>query len=201
LLTFLPQRDRHRFVRALASKGEGGEPMSKIQTLRAFEVLDARGVPTLATEVETEDGHRGVAVVPVGELRCLHHASHLVDHEPDRFQGQGQRLAVQNVEGVLAPALRGQSVLDQRRIDQTLCALGGTSPKERLGGNATLAVSLAVARAAARVARAPLHQYLSTYLGTAPAIPLPLINLISGGVRAHNRLEFERVMICPVGAP
>src|SRR5437870_3709814 len=169
----------------------------RITSLRAREVLDSRGNPTVEVEVECVGG-RGRAIVPSGASTGKHEAVELRDGDPNRFEGKGVLRAVCNVRETLAPVLLGQSVLDQRSIDQTMCALDGTPHKSRLGANAILGVSLACAHAAAAVRAVPLWKHLAGDLP--PRMPLPMINLISGGLHAGGNLDLQDFLLLPIGA-
>jgi enolase len=162
------------------------------------EVLDSRGNPTVEVEVHLGGGARGRAIVPSGASTGRHEAVELRDGEPARYGGKGVRRAVANVNDVLAPRLLGLPAAEQALIDRTLCELDGTPNKARLGANALLGVSLACAHAAAAARGLPLWRYLDTE-GTA-RMPLPMVNLISGGLHAGDNLDFQDYLLLPVGA-
>jgi enolase len=168
-----------------------------IQRVRAREVLDSRGQPTVEVEVHTSAGW-GRAIVPSGASTGRHEAVELRDGDPSRYGGKGVRRAVGNVAAHIAPQLVGLPVTDQATIDARLCALDGTPNKSRLGGNATLAVSLACAHAAAAGGGVPLWRYLDTR--GAAKLPLPMVNLISGGAHAGGNLDLQDFLLLPVGA-
>ncbi len=169
-----------------------------IDHIHAREVLDSRGRPTVEVEVGVSGGWLGVASVPSGASTGRHEALELRDGDPKRHAGLGVRRAVDNVNTVIAPKLIGQSVLEQAAIDAHLIALDGTPDKSRLGANALLGVSLAVARAASAALRLPLWRYLGG--AAARVMPLPMINIISGGLHAARNLDFQDFLIIAVGA-
>jgi enolase len=173
--------------------------MSAIASVRAREILDSRGNPTLEVDVALDDGTIGRASVPSGASTGAREAVELRDGDRRRFGGKGVLGAVQNVNTQIAPKLAGSSPADQGRIDKLLIALDGTENKGTLGANAILGVSLAVARAAAIVAGQPLYRTLSR--GTAPCLPVPMFNVLNGGAHADNSVDFQEFMIAPVGAP
>ncbi len=171
--------------------------MSLITCIHAREVLDSRGQPTVEVEVVC-DGGRGRAIVPSGASTGRHEAVELRDGDPARYRGKGVRRAVENVNTVLAPRLRQTPVDEQRRIDQLLCELDGTPNKSRLGANALLGVSLACAHAAAAVRGISVWRYLDDE-GVA-RLPLPMVNLISGGLHAGGQLDLQDFLLMPIGA-
>lgn len=173
--------------------------MSAIASVRALEILDSRGVPTLSVTVDLDSGGAGAAAVPSGASTGIHEAVELRDGEPGRYCGKGVRRAVANVEGEIAHLLVGRDPADQVGIDRDLIALDGTPNKSRLGANAILGASMAVARAASAEAGVPLYYSLGG--PTARLLPLPMMNVINGGKHADNRLEFQEFMIVPHGAP
>jgi enolase len=168
-----------------------------IARIHAREVLDSRGRPTVEVEVETSGGARGRAIVPSGASTGRHEAVEQRDGDPARHAGLGVRKAVANVNGVIAAALLGREVTDQAGIDRRLCELDGTPNKSRLGANAVLGVSLACAHAAAASRGLPLWRYLDR--GNA-SLPLPMVNLISGGLHAGGNLDFQDFLLMPVAA-
>jgi enolase len=172
--------------------------MPAIRSIRAREILDSRSNPTIEVEVETDDGHIGLASVPSGASTGSHEARELRDGDPSRYRGKGVRKAVANVTDVIAPALAGQRVDDQAAIDRALIELDGTPDKSRLGANATLGVSLASARAAAVAAGAPLYRYLGA---EAHVLPMPFFNILNGGRHAAGSTDFQEFMVAPVGMP
>jgi enolase len=169
-----------------------------IRSIHAREVLDSRGQPTVEVEVHCHGGARGRAIVPAGASTGRHEAVELRDGEPARFGGKGVRRAVVNVRQCLAPRLIGLPVADQAGVDRLLCELDGTPDKSRYGANAILGVSLACAHAAAASRQVPLWRYLDAR-GQA-RLPLPMINLISGGLHAGGNLDFQDFLLLPVGA-
>jgi enolase len=161
-------------------------------------VLDSRGHPTVEVEVHCRGGAWGRAIVPSGASTGRHEAVELRDGEPTHFGGKGVRRAVANVRDVIAPRLVGLPASEQERLDRLLCELDGTPNKSRLGANAILGVSLACAHAAAAVRGQPLWRYLDTD-GQA-RLPLPMVNLISGGLHAGGNLDFQDFLLLPIGA-
>ncbi|PWU21701.1 MAG: phosphopyruvate hydratase [Candidatus Rokuibacteriota bacterium] len=172
--------------------------MAEIQTLHAREVLDSRGNPTVEVEVWLESGAFGRALVPSGASTGKREAVELRDDEPNRYQGKGVRRAVQNVIEIIAPEIEGMDAAEQARIDGALLELDGTPNKSGLGANALLGVSLAVARAAAEDAGLPLYQYLGG--PGARLLPVPLMNVVNGGVHADNGLDIQEFMVVPAGS-
>ena len=172
--------------------------MAGIELILAREVLDSRGNPTLECEVRLDDDRTGRAIVPSGASTGRFEAVELRDGG-DRYGGKGVRTAVRNVNEVIAPALLDVDAYDQRAVDRLLLDLDGTDNKSKLGANATLGVSMAVARAAADSLELPLFRYLgglSAYL-----LPVPMMNVLNGGVHADNDVDFQEFMVVPVGAP
>jgi len=171
-----------------------------IESVRAREILDSRGNPTVEVDVVLTDGSTGRAAVPSGASTGLHEAVELRDADPGRYGGKGVAKAVGHVNTEIAHTLRGMDALEQGLVDEAICQLDGTPNKARLGANATLGVSLAVARAAADAC----HQPLFRYLGGAAAcrLPVPMFNILNGGVHANwQGTDFQEFMIAPVGAP
>jgi enolase len=169
-----------------------------IDRIHAREVLDSRGNPTVEVEVFCRNGAWGRALVPAGASTGRHEARELRDADASRFAGKGVRRAIANVHDVIAPYVVGFPVTDQRGIDRKLCALDGTPDKSRLGANAILGVSLACAHAAAAVRGLPLWRHLDP--GGRSRLPLPMVNLISGGLHAGGNLDFQDFLLLPVGA-
>lgn len=170
-----------------------------IKDIRAYEILDSRGTPTVSAEVTLEDGHRGYAAVPSGASTGEHEAIELRDSDKSRYLGKGVLKAVQNVNGTIAPALTGLCAFDQMKIDSMMLELDGTKDKSSLGANAILPVSLAVAKAAASCLGIPLYRYIG---GACPHIlPVPMMNIINGGSHSDSPIAFQEFMIRPVGAP
>jgi enolase len=172
--------------------------MIPIDGVRALEVLDSRGNPTLSVTVETPVGE-GRAAVPSGASTGAHEAIELRDGDAGRFAGKGVRSAAGNVEKEIAERVVGMDVLDQAGLDAAMIELDGTANKSRLGANAILGVSLAAARAAADALDLPLYRYLGGAQAT--LLPLPMANLLNGGVHADNNVDLQEFMVCPVGAP
>ena len=168
-----------------------------ITRIHAREVLDSRGNPTVEVDVHCAGGI-GRAIVPSGASTGKHEAKELRDGDPARYGGKGVRRAVANVREVIAPKLVGMAATEQAAIDRAMINLDGTPDKSRLGANAILGVSLACAHAAAAVAQVPLWQYLSA--GHTPRLPLPMVNMISGGLHAGGNLDFQDFLLIPIGA-
>jgi enolase len=173
--------------------------MTLIEELTALEVLDSRGNPTVEVEVLLSGGAVGRALVPSGASTGRHEAVELRDGDPGRYGGKGVRQAVANVVDVIGPELLGTDAADQVALDGTLCALDGTPNKSRLGANAILGVSLACARAAAEASGLPLHRYLGGV--NAHLLPVPLLNVLNGGVHAQTSVDFQEFMYAPLGLP
>lgn len=171
----------------------------RIAELRALEILDSRGFPTLSVTLVTDDGMEGTASVPSGASTGLHEAVELRDGDPARFGGKGVLKAIGHIHGEIAACLRGHDVTDQVGLDTALIALDGSTNKARLGGNAILGVSMAAARAAALLKRMPLYRYLGA--PEACTLPMPCMNVLNGGKHADNGLDFQEFMLVPVGAP
>jgi enolase len=172
--------------------------MVSIAALRAREILDSRGNPTVEAEVILSNGIFGRAAVPSGASTGEHEAVELRDNETERYGGKGVLDAVHNIEQEIAHELRGADPYDQVRVDRVMRELDGTPNKSRLGANAILAVSLANARAAARDCRLPLFRYLGGPL--AITLPVPMMNILNGGAHASNNVDFQEFMVMPVGA-
>ncbi len=172
--------------------------MPKISLLRAREVLDSRGNPTLEVGVFLDDGAFGRAIVPSGASTGKAEALELRDGDPKRYLGRGVLKACANVLEVIAPALRGVNAMDQPAVDGRLIALDGTDNKGRLGANALLGVSLAVAHAAAASARLPLYRYLGGVAAT--ELPVPMVNIMSGGIHGGGNIDFQDYQVIPLRA-
>ncbi len=170
-----------------------------IAEVRAREVLDSRGNPTVAVRVTTSDGVIAEAMVPSGASTGAHEAIELRDGDAKRYLGKGVLKAVANVNGPIDRRLRGMNVTDQGEIDRTLIALDGTKNKAKLGANAILGASLACAHAAAANLGLPLYRYLGG--AQARVMPVPMMNVINGGKHADGALQFQECMIVPLGAP
>ncbi|HTV37399.1 MAG TPA: phosphopyruvate hydratase [Xanthobacteraceae bacterium] len=173
--------------------------MTAIVDIIGREILDSRGNPTVEVDVVLEDGSRGRAGVPSGASTGAHEAIELRDGDKNRYLGKGVRNAVEAVNGEIFDTLSGMDAEAQVKIDETMIALDGTPNKARLGANAILGVSLAVAKAAAAANRMPLYRYVG---GTsARLLPVPMMNIVNGGVHADNPIDFQEFMIVPLGAP
>ena len=172
--------------------------MPTIIDIRAREILDSRGNPTVEADVTLASGATGRAAVPSGASTGEHEALELRDGDADRYGGKGVQLAVQNIEEKIAPALNGMLATDQVAIDRALIELDGTPNKGKLGANAILAVSMATARAAADESGMPLFRYLGGPL--ARILPVPMMNILNGGAHATNTVDFQEYMIVPIGA-
>ena len=173
--------------------------MTAITDIIGREILDSRGNPTVEVDVLLEDGSRGRAAVPSGASTGAHEAVELRDGDKARYGGKGVRKAVDAVNGEIFDALGGMDAEAQAKIDETLITLDGTPNKGRLGANAILGVSLATAKAAAAARQVPLYRYVG---GTAARVlPVPMMNIVNGGVHADNPIDFQEFMIMPVGAP
>src|SRR5579862_31065 len=173
--------------------------MSNIAEIRAREVLDSRGNPTVEAQIVLDDGSFGRAIVPSGASTGEHEAVELRDGDETRFLGKGVLKAVENVNGEIADALANWDAADQRALDQKMIELDGTETKGRLGANAILAVSMAAARAAAAEYGLPLYRYLGG--AGANILPTPMMNILNGGAHADNNVDFQEFMVMPVGAP
>ena len=170
----------------------------KIKDIKAREILDSRGNPTVAAEVILENGCVGEASVPSGASTGQHEAVELRDGDPNRYFGKGVLKAVANVNKIIAPALVGKCVFEQRAIDNQMIEIDGTPNKSRLGANAVLAVSLAVAEAAAKYMNTPLYHYLGS--PNSNVMPVPMMNIINGGSHSDSPIAFQEFMVRPVGA-
>lgn len=172
--------------------------MVNIIDIKARQVLDSRGNPTVEADVYLEDGSFGSAIVPSGASTGSMEACELRDGDKKKFHGKGVSKAVNNVNTTIADALLGMSAMDQREIDYTMIAIDGTKNKTKLGANAILAVSLAVANAAANSLKIPLYRYIGG--ANAYTMPVPMMNVINGGGHADNTIDIQEFMIVPVGA-
>ena len=171
--------------------------MGKIEEIKAREILDSRGNPTVEVDVILNSGHQGRAAVPSGASTGEHEAVELRDGDPERYLGKGTRKAVGNILSHIAPALAGLEATDQVRLDQRMIDLDGTANKGRLGANALLGVSLACARAAAQAANLPLFRYLGG--PAARCLPVPMMNILNGGSHSDNNVDLQEFMVVPVG--
>lgn len=170
----------------------------KIEKIKGREILDSRGNPTIEVDVILECGVMGRASVPSGASTGEHEALELRDGDKTRYGGKGVKKAIDNINAIIAPALRGMSSLDQMAIDKKMLELDGTHTKSKLGANAILGVSLAVAKAAANYLDIPLYRYIggtNTYV-----LPVPMMNIINGGSHSDAPIAFQEFMIRPVGA-
>src|ERR1700751_4279377 len=172
--------------------------MTEIIAIRAREVLDSRGNPTVEADVILESGALGRAIVPSGASTGEHEAVELRDGDKSHYLGKGVLQAVANVETVIAPELEGMDASNQRLIDQTMIALDGTPNKSKLGANAILAVSMAATRAVAQTLEIPLYRYLGG--ANACILPTPMMNILNGGAHADSNVDFQEFMVMPVGA-
>lgn len=169
-----------------------------IEEIKALEVLDSRGNPTVQVEVITEEGTNGVAMVPSGASTGSFEAVELRDGDKSRYLGKGVLKAVENVNKIIAKELEGMNVFEQAEIDKKLIEIDGTENKGKLGANATLGVSLAVARAAANSLGMSLYKYIGGV--NAKTLPVPMMNILNGGKHADNTVNIQEFMIVPVGA-
>src|ERR1700732_5158648 len=172
--------------------------MTAIGDIIGREILDSRGNPTVEVDVELEDGSKGRAAVPSGASTGKHEAVELRDGDKSRYLGKGVCKALEAVNGEIFDAVGGMDAEAQAKIDETVIALDGTPNKSRLGANAVLGVSLAVAKAAAIANALPLYRYVGGV--GARLLPVPMMNVVNGGVHADNPIDFQEFMIMPVGA-
>jgi enolase len=173
--------------------------MTAITEIKAREILDSRGNPTISTKVKLQSGAEGTSSVPSGASTGAHEALELRDGNASRYLGRGVLKAVSNVHEVIAPNIIGRDALQQEDIDARLIELDGTPTKSNLGANAILSVSLAVAQAAAQAGQQPLYEYLyrqDTYL-----LPTPMVNILNGGSHADNNMDIQEFMVVPAGIP
>ncbi|MHB8884291.1 MAG: phosphopyruvate hydratase [Methylovirgula sp.] len=173
--------------------------MTAIIDIAAREILDSRGNPTVEVDVTLEDGTLGRAAVPSGASTGAHEAAELRDGDKTRYGGKGVLTAVASVNRDIFDAVSGMDAEDQVAIDETMIELDGTPNKSRLGANAILGVSLAVAKAAAESSGLPLYRYIGGV--QARVLPVPMMNILNGGVHADNPIDFQEFMIVPIGAP
>ena len=172
--------------------------MSKIAEIFARQILDSRGNPTIEAEVYTENGGFGRASVPSGASTGKHEAVELRDNDKKRYLGKGVQKAVYNINKTIREEIKGMQVTEQSEIDYAMIQLDGTENKSKLGANAILAVSLATAKAASQETGQPLFRYLGGV--SAHILPIPMMNILNGGVHADNKIDFQEFMIMPVGA-
>ena len=174
--------------------------VTAIKDIRAREILDSRGNPTIEADVILADGTIGRAAVPSGASTGSREAVEIRDGDEDRYMGKGVRKAVANVNSQIRSALMDKDVSEQQNIDDTMIALDGTDSKDNLGANAILAVSLAAAKAAAQSQSLPLHQYIANLRNqTSLTMPVPMMNILNGGEHADNTVDIQEFMIEPVG--
>jgi enolase len=172
---------------------------TSITEIRAREILDSRGSPTISTQVFLSSGTAGKAAVPSGASTGTHEALELRDEDPSRYFGKGVLKAVDNVQKIIAPQIVGLDALEQEEIDKRLIQLDGTPSKKTLGANAILSVSMAVAHAASQASNLPLYSYLGKKENY--RLPVPLINILNGGSHADNNVDIQEFMIVPTGSP
>src|SRR3989454_9382993 len=176
---------------------------TKIVKVRARQVIDSRGNPTVEADVLVNSGYLGRAAVPSGASTGEHEALELRDADKSKYLGKGTLKAVANANNEIAKAIAGFDAADQRGLDHKMISLDGTPTKSRLGANAILAVSMAAARAAAGALKQPLYRYLSRYSSekSASILPVPMMNILNGGAHADSSVDFQEFMVMPVGAP
>lgn len=173
--------------------------MAKIKTIKAFEILDSRGNPTLKTKITLDNGISASASCPSGASTGENEAVELRDGVKTRYNGKGVLKAVSNVNDVISPALIGKNPENQSEIDKLMISLDGTPNKGKLGANAIISVSMALARAASNSVDLPLYAYLGN--SKSARIPIPMMNILNGGMHAENNVDFQEFMIMPLGAP
>jgi len=176
---------------------------TKITAVRARQIIDSRGNPTVEADVLVGDGTRGRAAVPSGASTGEHEALELRDGDKSKYLGKGVLKAVANANNEIAKAVVGLDAADQRALDKRMIELDGTPTKSRLGANAILAVSMAAARGAAAALNQPLYKYLARYSTDTSAnlLPCPMMNILNGGAHADSSVDFQEFMVMPVGAP
>lgn len=171
----------------------------QIADIKAREILDSRGNPTVEVDLVLESGFITTAAVPSGASTGAHEALELRDGDKSRYLGKGVLKAIDNIHKIILPEVRGHNVLEQKALDDMMISLDGTADKSKLGANAILAVSMAAAKAGAEYSGLPLYRYLG---GTgATELPVPMLNIINGGAHADNSVDLQEFMIMPVGAP
>ncbi|TNC83343.1 MAG: phosphopyruvate hydratase, partial [Thalassolituus sp.] len=177
--------------------------MAKIIDIKAREVLDSRGNPTIEADVTLEGGFFGTACAPSGASTGTREALELRDGDKSRYLGKGVLKAVANVNDTIKPALIGMDALDQRALDNKMLEIDGTDNKANMGANAILAVSLAAAKAAAAAKGVELYEHIADINGTPGvySMPVPMMNIINGGEHADNNVDIQEFMVQPVGAP
>jgi len=172
--------------------------MSFISNIFARQILDSRGNPTVEADVHTSEGFMGRAAVPSGASTGKHEAVELRDGDKKKYMGKGVTTAVDNINEEIAEELYGYDITDQRGIDTLMLEIDGTENKSKLGANAILAVSLAAAKAAAQSCGLSLYRYVGG--ANARTLPVPMMNILNGGVHADNKIDFQEFMVMPVGA-
>ena len=172
--------------------------MSAIIDIKARQILDSRGNPTVEVDVYTESGKFGRAAVPSGASTGAHEAVELRDGNKKRYMGKGVQKAIANIDDIIFKELIGYSVYEQNLIDKIMIDIDGTANKKKLGANAILAVSIAVAKAAALELNQPLYRYIGGV--SANTLPIPMMNILNGGAHADNSIDFQEFMVMPVGA-
>jgi enolase len=172
--------------------------MTKIETVKALEILDSRGNPTVEVEIHLSGGAQGRAAVPSGASTGEREALELRDGDKKRFLGKGVRKAVQNVQKIIAPRLKGMEAADQASLDRIMIDMDGTENKSKLGANAILGVSMAACRASAQALGIPLYRYLGG--AGARELPVPMMNFVNGGAHADSDLDIQEFMVVPAGA-
>lgn len=172
--------------------------MSFITEVKARQILDSRGNPTVEVDLHTSDGSMGRAAVPSGASTGKHEAVELRDGDKKKYLGKGVLKAVNNINEKLSEELYGIEVTNQRQIDELMLEIDGTANKSKLGANATLAVSMAAAKAAAQSTGLPLYRYVGG--ANAKTLPVPMMNILNGGAHADNKIDFQEFMVVPVGA-
>src|SRR5262245_10602263 len=190
--------DRPQVGSVVVGPGTSAGGSGVIEELKAREVLDSRGNPTIEVDVVTADGIVGRAAVPSGASTGAREALELRDKDPDRYGGKGVRKAIGHVATHIAPGILGLDVFDQVAVDRALIEIDGTENKAKLGANAMLGVSMAVARTAAETLGMPLYRYLGGTNGK--TLPVPMLNVLNGGAHADNNVDVQEFMVVPVGA-
>merc|ERR1719263_291375 len=182
--------------------GVSGADLSAIEVLKAREIIDSRGNPTVEVDLTTQGGIFARAAVPSGASTGIYEACELRDGDKSRYVGKGVTKAVASVKDVLGPALKGFDVKDQKGLDELMCKLDGTANKSKLGANAILGVSMAACKAAADAKGIPLYKHIAELAGNpgATVLPVPGFNVINGGSHAGNKLAFQEYFIVPLGA-
>ena len=173
--------------------------MAKIEDVLALEILDSRGNPTVEVTLKLDNGVFATAKVPSGASTGEREALELRDGDKKRYQGKGVLKVIDNIKGIIKPAIKGMEPFDQRTIDKKLIELDGTETKSKLGANAILAVSLAAAHVSAKALNMPLYKYIGGV--DTPVVPVPLLNVLNGGKHADTNVDFQEYMIVPAGLP